>query len=227
MKQGFTLVAAIVLLFLSTSRAFAQFSVSLGGGTAKYFGKTIGLYPQVDPNTFPFIFGGKLRGSYGFFERNSINLSFGYFAPSAPLGNYGSYVQTSLRVQNMELELNYHRYLSGRYSFPEAKTYVLAGFSAILSNHDVSGAVELVSSGERKFFEDRRIETGHINLGLGGEVPVGGAFLFLEAKAAIHVNAFLNRTTIWETSLINFGAATAGVRFLVGGGGKSRSPKSR
>lgn len=227
MKQGFTRTATLMLLLFVSYGAFAQFSVSLGGGTAKYFGKTIGIYPQINPNTFPFIFGGKLRGSYGFFEQNSINLSLGYYAPSAPLERYGGYVQTSLRVQNIELEFNYHRYLSGRYSFPEAKTYALVGFSAILSNHDVSGQVEFVSSGERKFFEDRRIETGHVNIGFGGEVPVRGVFLFLETKAAIHVNAFLNKTTIWETSLINFGAATAGMRFLVGGGGRSRAPRSR
>ncbi|WP_250631347.1 hypothetical protein [Rhodoflexus caldus] len=226
MKQGFTLATGVFLLLFATSNAFAQFSVSIGGGTAKYFGKTIGIYPQVNPNTFPFIFGGKLRVGYGFFEQNSINLSFGYYAPSSPLDNYGNYTLTSLRVQNMELELNYHRYLSGRYSFPEAKTYALVGFSAVMSNHNVDGAIELVSSGERKYFENRRIETGHVNIGLGGEVPVRGAFLFLEAKAAIHMNAFLNKTTIWETSLINFGAATAGVRFLVGGG-RSRAPRGR
>jgi hypothetical protein len=227
MKQSFTLATGIFLLLFAVSNAFAQFSVSIGGGTAKYFGKTIGIYPQVNPNSFPFIFGGKLRAGYGFLEQNSVNLSFGYYAPSAALDNYGSYANTFLRVQNLELELNYHRYLSGRYSFPEAKTYALVGFSAIMSNHNVDGAIELVSSGERKFFENRRIETGHLNIGLGGEVPVRGAFLFLEAKAAIHLNAFLNKTTIWETSLINFGAAAAGVRFLVGGGGRSRAPRSR
>jgi len=226
MKQSFILATGIFLFLMIVSNSFAQFSVSIGGGTAKYFGKTIGIYPQVNPNTFPFVFGGKLRAGYGFFEKNSINLGFGYYAPSAPLDNYGNYVQTSLRVQNMELEFNYHRYLSGRYSFPEAKTYALAGFSAIMSNHKVDGAVELVSSGERKFFENRLIETGHFNIGFGGEVPVRNVFLFLEAKAAIHVNAFLNKTTIWETSLINFGAATAGVRFMVGGR-RSRAPRGR
>ncbi|MCS7019929.1 MAG: hypothetical protein RMJ87_12710, partial [Cytophagales bacterium] len=187
----------------------------------------IGLYPQINPNTFPFIFGGKLRVGYGFFEKNTVNLSFGYYAPSLPVDNYGNYTLTSLRVQNMELELNYHRYLSGRYSFPEAKTYALIGFSAIMSKHNVDGAVELVSSGERKFFEDRHIETGHVNIGLGGEIPVRGAFLFLEAKAAIHLNAFLNKTTIWETSLINFGAATAGVRFFLSGKRRSGAPRGR
>jgi hypothetical protein len=227
MKQGFTLATGIFLFLFAVSNAFAQFSVSIGGGTAKYFGKTIGTFPQVDPNTFPFIFGGKLRGSYGFFERNSVNMSVGYYAPSLPLENYGNYIFATLRVQNTELELNYHRYLSGRYSFPEAKTYALIGFSAIMSRHDVGGPIESVSSGERKLYEDRLIETGHVNIGLGGEVPVRGAFLFLEAKAAIHMNAFLNKTTIWETSLINFGAATAGVRFLVGGGGRSRAPRGR
>lgn len=229
MKQGFTRAAAIfhLLLLITCLDVFAQFSISLGGGTAKYFGKTIGIYPQINPNTFPFIFGGKLRGAYGFLEKNSVNLSFGYYAPSLPIDNYGNYTLNSLRVQNMELELNYHRYLSGRYSFPEPKTYALIGFSAVMSRHEVEGPIELVAPGERKFFEDRLIETGHMNIGLGGEVPVRGIFLFLEAKASIHVNAFLNKTTIWETSLINFGAATAGMRFLVGNGRRSRAPRGR
>lgn len=225
MKQIFTKVAAAACLLYSAN-CWAQFSVSLGGSTRKYFGKTIGLYPQVNPNTTSFIFGGKLRLGYGFFHRHSVNLGVAYFAPSAPVERYGDYL-IDMSFQNIELEFNYHYYFSGRYDFPEAKAYLLTGFSAINSHHRiVGGVVELVAPGERKFFENRRIETGHWNLGIGGEVPLrrGSAFWFLEAKAAIHVNAFVKKTTIWETSLINFGSATTGVRFLIGGPKRKGGP---
>lgn len=228
MKKYLYVSAIVLALSLFAAPALqAQFSVSLGGTFGKHVGKAEGwgMYPITNPNAFPPLLGGKIRGTYGFLSRNSIGLGFAYYAP-ASLDNVGNYSTASLSAQAMELELNYHRYFSGDYNMDDFKFYGILGLSAIMMRHTFAlENPDHVAAGELKFFENDLIQTGHINVGLGVELPVGGAFIFLEGKTAVHANAFVDNTTVWETSLVYLASGTAGVRIPINiGKGKGYRP---
>ncbi|SFF23695.1 hypothetical protein [Thermoflexibacter ruber] len=203
---------AIQLIFAQQS--YAQF-FSVGGGIAnsRYFGKRAD-YPLQTPKDYPHTFGLKLRGSYGGFgdRKNALNASFTYFFPTKSIDlQYGG---ATLRGKAMELEINYLRYLRGRYIDDALNVYAIGGFSGTINTLDYNvPAPELIIPGEQKYFKDETTLFGYFNIGIGAEYPVGELYVFLEGKAAIHLNAYVSNTTIWQNNLMYWGGGTFGVRY--------------
>ncbi|MCU0449752.1 MAG: hypothetical protein MUC97_07875 [Bernardetiaceae bacterium] len=230
------LIIPIVLwCALLSQAAQAQFGISVAGVGVRHFGKVgIGEYPinnpnEVIPNGFPTLFGPKLRGTYGFPRKggkNSVSLGVGYYFPTREVNVlYGG---VTMKPRTLEMELSYHRYFIGTYDFSEFKLYGIVGVSAIQMYHNYNiPDIELVIPGERKYFDNSVVQTGHYNIGLGTELPVGGSFFFLEGRVSIHGNTYYRRTTIMASSLGYFGSVTAGMRFPINGREPGRHPRTR
>ncbi|MCU0390277.1 MAG: hypothetical protein MUE81_04105 [Thermoflexibacter sp.] len=210
------LICLLTLLFsLSFAQNLSAQFFSVGGGLAysKYFGKRAD-YPLQSPKMYPSTLGLKLRGEYGGFgdKKNALSFSFAYFFPTKSIDL--SYAGATLKGKSMELELNYQRFLKGRYIDDALNVYALGGISGVMTTLDYSvPVIEDIIPGEQKYFKDETTLFVYGNIGIGAEYPVGDFYLFLEAKASIHLNAYVANTTIWQNNLMYWGGGTFGVRY--------------
>lgn len=213
MKKIICLFFVICSLFLAQN-AFAQY-MSLSGGAvyAKYFGQR-GDYPLTTPSQYPGTYGFKVRGTYGGFgdRKNAISGSIAYFLPTSAIDLlYGG---ATLKGSTIEFEVNYNRYFRGRYVDDALNVYAIGGVSGALTSlkYNVPDPA-LINPAELKYFKNEQTIFVYGNIGIGAEYPVESFFIFAEAKAAIHLNAYVNNTTILQNNLMYWGGATIGIRY--------------
>lgn len=213
MKKIICLLAVVFSLFYVQNVAAQFFSLSGGGVYAKYFGQR-GDYPLVKPNMYPGTYGVKIRGTYGGFGdyKNAISGGIAYFLPTKAIDL--SYGGATLKGSTIEFEVNYNRYLRGRYTDDALNVYAIGGVSGAITmfNYDVPEPA-YINPAELKYFKDETTLFVYGNIGIGAEYPVSSFYVFAEAKAAIHMNAYVGGTTIFQNNLLYWGGATLGVRY--------------
>ena len=213
MKKIVCLLAIVFSLLYVQNVAAQYLSFSGGGVYAKYFGQR-GDYPLVKSNMYPGTYGIKIRGTYGGFgdSKNAISGGIAYFLPTKAINL--SYGGATLKGSTIEFEFNYNRYLRGRYIDDALNVYAIAGVSGAVTmfDYDVPDPT-LINPAELKYFKDETTLFVYGNIGIGAEYPVNSFYIFAEAKAAIHMNAYVANTTIFQNNLLYWGGATFGVRY--------------
>jgi hypothetical protein len=225
----------LFVLFFAMCFQQATAQISLGGaGTYTYFidGAQLNQLTYV-PNTFPvtntdelpLIIGGKITGAFGFLDHNAIRLGLGY---NKALGDMKFMLGATGSLSSFEATLDYLRYIKGSYN-DTGGLYVLGGFGFThnMMTFNVPDVEAMAQTGELKFFNDRAVQVAAFNAGLGGEVLALNAFyLFAEASAAIHMNVYVDNTTIKQSNLMYHIRAMGGFRVPIGGGSK-KTPRRR
>ena len=185
-------------------RRFAKVKWSgLIGGTVQ---KSFGLYPQYPINKaseIPSSYGIQVGVAYGGFgdAKNSLAAQFTYFLPTSTIDvGYGG---ATLSNKAMALELNYHRYIKGRYIDDAANLYAIGGFVGYMNTMDYTMPYpERIPLPEQQYFQDDKDLIVMANFGLGGEVPIKSVYLFGEIISGIHLNTYRNKTTVWESEFM-------------------------
>ncbi len=215
-------------------QAQAQLSAGLGGTYTRYFsgGKDFPIrnaYTDV-----PHIMGAKVNLSAGFWEFNAVRFGVGY---NVALQNFRQVSNTTAElmhgidgsIQSFEISADYQRYFVGSYN-TDYGIYALGGLSYMhnMINYNIKDPVALAYTGEAKFYDPKTVQLVTFNLGLGAEAYVFDRFYwFLEANAGIHMNAYINDTTIKQSNLMYYARAMTGFRVPFGAAAKSARPKRR
>jgi hypothetical protein len=214
MKKFICLFSAFILCFFAQDLFAQYFSASGGMMYAKYYGQRES-YPIATPSMYPGTYGFKARGTYGGFgdRKNAISAGIGYYLPTGAVDlSYGG--ATMKGSSTIELEVNYNRYLKGRYIDDALNVYAIGGISGAWTKlkYDVPDP-SLIIPGELKYFKNQSTLFVYANIGIGAEVPVQSFYIFAEAKTAIHLNAYVDNTTILQNNLMYFWGGTLGVRY--------------
>ncbi len=205
---------AVAFSLSGFQEALAQYW-SVGGGAvyAKYFGNRAD-YPLTKPSMYPGNFGFKVRGTYGGFgdRKNALSGSIAYFLPTRAIDL--SYGGATMKGSTIEFELNYNRYLRGRYIDDALNVYAIGGVSGSYNMLRFNiPDISLIIPGEQKYFQSENTMFVYGNIGIGAEYPVQSFYVFAEAKAALHLNAYVSNTTIYQNNLMYWGGATLGIRY--------------
>jgi len=207
----------LLLFFLASfSLKAQQFGMGLSVEYSEYFGKSFFLtppfkYPIGYPDKYPGMLGVRISGDFGKWKHR-ITGGFTYFLPLQTIDF--NYYGIKWDMSRFNFDLNYKYYLFPFSSYESGGFYALAGGTVNFLTNNASIPDNTVS--EAKLFESETIIGTNFNIGVGGEVEIPSGFLFVEAKAAIHTNAFINNTTIWQTPLVSFWQVGVGYRFFLG-----------
>jgi hypothetical protein len=231
MKKLHILSLWSLFLGLLTHTTYAQLSIGLGGTYTYYLSPGINVFgnasfPLTDVENLPTIVGGKLSGSFGFYEQNAVRFGIGY---NMGLKEMPFMLGATGKISSLEFSLDYQRYLLGTYT-GRGGVYALGGFTLLSTSLDftVPDKDAMGNTGELKFFDPKSVLLTAINLGLGAEVLVLDKFyLFAEGNISIHTNAYVDNTTIKQSNLMYFVRGMAGFRVPLGGSGNSRGYKRK
>jgi hypothetical protein len=213
--------------------AKAQLSVGLAGTYTRYFAGGAD-FPIRNTSNLPHIMGGKLNFSTGFLEFNALRFGVGYNIGISDLRSVSNTTAELMhgvngKVNSFELSIDYQRYFVGSYNY-DYGIYGIGGLSYVhnMLSYTIPDADALAATGEAKFYKDKTVQLITLNAGLGGEVWVMNKFYwFLEATAAVHVNAYINDTTIKQSNLMYFFRGMTGFRVPFGAAAKSARPKRK
>jgi hypothetical protein len=234
MKKLHILFLFVCVWCLSVQQTKAQFSIG-GAGAITYYidGNQLNqltyvanTFPVTNTADLPIIIGGRLTGSYGFLESNAIRVGFGY---NKALGDMNFMLGAIGSMASIEGTIDYVRYLKGSYN-DMSGLYVLGGFGFThnMLTFNVPDPVAMGNTGELKFFNDRAVQLASFNLGLGGETLVMNSFYaFAEASTAIHMNVYVDNTTVKQSNLMYYVRGSVGFRVPLGGGGNKKLPRRK
>lgn len=235
MKKLQILFLFVCVWCLSMQQIKAQFSIGGAGSLTYYYidGSQFGqltyvanTFPITSTEDLPIIVGGRLTGSFGFLESNAIRLGLGY---NKALGEMKFMLGATGTMSSFEATIDYMRYLSGSYN-DMGGFYALGGFGFTHSmlTFNVPDPIAMANTGELKFFNDRAVQLAAFNIGLGGEALVMNSFYaFAEASTAIHMNVYVDNTTVKQSNMMYYLRASVGFRVPLGGGSNKKMPRRR